>query len=74
MYRINLFVSPVPIDIFSDSFDLVTDYLGNPIIYFFQDHHLVCSFPAVLVRVIWQSVDDDLVSVFESHVSEGVAL
>ena len=49
MYRINLFVSPVPIDIFSDSFDLVTDYLGNPIIYFFQDHHLVCSFPAPAV-------------------------
>lgn len=74
MYRINLFVSPAPIDIFADSFDLVTDYLGNPTIYFFESHHLVCSFPAVLVRVIWQSVDDELVSVFESHVTEGAAL
>lgn len=74
MYCINLFNSICPIDIFADSFDLLTDYLGNPTIYFYQSHHLVCSFPAVLVRIIWQSVDDDLVSVFETHVTEGAAI
>lgn len=74
MYRINLIGVSGSIDVFADSFDLVSDSLENLCVYFYDSGSLVCSFPATIVSQIFELVNDGLESVFVSHVSEGVAL